>query len=147
MYILMSFVDYSFYSWIAFWTVTSTWLQIGDMCLCLQLTACVHGSAAMMYPMHWQHVYIPVLPQHLLDYCWWVCWLSPRLQTCCVTWGILSTQLNIRIKTQTVHTHQVQYSISSECTKVYTWFFKFGPHFIIFFDSLCVYTNPQHAYL
>ncbi|XP_061732742.1 DENN domain-containing protein 1A [Nerophis ophidion] len=33
------------------------------------LTACVHGSAAMIYPMHWQHVYIPVLPQHLLDYC------------------------------------------------------------------------------
>ncbi|KAL0965107.1 hypothetical protein UPYG_G00276890 [Umbra pygmaea] len=33
------------------------------------LTACVHGSAALMYPMYWQHVYIPVLPQHLLDYC------------------------------------------------------------------------------
>ncbi|XP_008421307.1 DENN domain-containing protein 1A isoform X3 [Poecilia reticulata] len=33
------------------------------------LTACVHGSAAMLYPMYWQHVYIPVLPQHLLDYC------------------------------------------------------------------------------
>ncbi|XP_026028669.1 DENN domain-containing protein 1A isoform X1 [Astatotilapia calliptera] len=33
------------------------------------LTACVHGSAAMLFPMHWQHVYIPVLPQHLLDYC------------------------------------------------------------------------------
>ncbi|XP_074546327.1 DENN domain-containing protein 1A isoform X2 [Halichoeres trimaculatus] len=33
------------------------------------LTACIHGSAAMMYPMYWQHVYIPVLPQHLLDYC------------------------------------------------------------------------------
>ncbi|XP_015259376.1 PREDICTED: DENN domain-containing protein 1A-like, partial [Cyprinodon variegatus] len=33
------------------------------------LTACVHGSAALLYPMHWQHVYIPVLPQHLLDYC------------------------------------------------------------------------------
>ncbi|XP_068191708.1 DENN domain-containing protein 1A isoform X2 [Antennarius striatus] len=33
------------------------------------LTACVHGSAAMLYPMHWQHVYIPVLPPHLLDYC------------------------------------------------------------------------------
>uniref|UniRef100_A0A1A8GKL6 DENN/MADD domain containing 1A n=3 Tax=Nothobranchius korthausae TaxID=1143690 RepID=A0A1A8GKL6_9TELE len=33
------------------------------------LTACVHGSAAILYPMHWQHVYIPVLPQHLLDYC------------------------------------------------------------------------------
>ncbi|XP_023816287.1 DENN domain-containing protein 1A isoform X2 [Oryzias latipes] len=33
------------------------------------LTACIHGSAAMLQPMHWQHVYIPVLPQHLLDYC------------------------------------------------------------------------------
>ncbi|KAM4615328.1 DENN domain-containing protein 1A [Polymixia lowei] len=33
------------------------------------LTACVHGSAAMLYPMYWQHVYIPVLPQHLVDYC------------------------------------------------------------------------------
>ncbi|XP_047228782.1 DENN domain-containing protein 1A isoform X3 [Girardinichthys multiradiatus] len=33
------------------------------------LTACVHGSAAMLFPMYWQHVYIPVLPQHLLDYC------------------------------------------------------------------------------
>ncbi|OBS71091.1 hypothetical protein A6R68_00368, partial [Neotoma lepida] len=34
------------------------------------LTACIHGSAAMLYPMYWQHVYIPVLPPHLLDYCW-----------------------------------------------------------------------------
>uniref|UniRef100_A0A8C3AY21 DENN domain containing 1A n=1 Tax=Cyclopterus lumpus TaxID=8103 RepID=A0A8C3AY21_CYCLU len=33
------------------------------------LTACIHGSTTMLYPMHWQHVYIPVLPQHLLDYC------------------------------------------------------------------------------
>ncbi|KAK5851611.1 hypothetical protein PBY51_023151 [Eleginops maclovinus] len=33
------------------------------------LTACVHGSTAMLFPMHWQHVYIPVLPPHLLDYC------------------------------------------------------------------------------
>ncbi|XP_076836915.1 DENN domain-containing protein 1A isoform X6 [Brachyhypopomus gauderio] len=33
------------------------------------LTACVHGTAAMLYPMYWQHVYIPVLPQHLIDYC------------------------------------------------------------------------------
>ncbi|KAJ7332390.1 hypothetical protein JRQ81_014570 [Phrynocephalus forsythii] len=33
------------------------------------LTACVHGSAALLYPMHWQHIYIPVLPPHLLDYC------------------------------------------------------------------------------
>ncbi|XP_062410946.1 DENN domain-containing protein 1A isoform X4 [Sardina pilchardus] len=33
------------------------------------LTACVHGAAALLYPMYWQHVYIPVLPQHLVDYC------------------------------------------------------------------------------
>ncbi|KAL6090202.1 hypothetical protein STEG23_036018 [Scotinomys teguina] len=33
------------------------------------MTACIHGSAAMLYPMYWQHVYIPVLPPHLLDYC------------------------------------------------------------------------------
>ncbi|XP_060220377.1 DENN domain-containing protein 1B isoform X3 [Meriones unguiculatus] len=33
------------------------------------LTACLHGSAALLYPMHWQHIYIPVLPPHLLDYC------------------------------------------------------------------------------
>ncbi|TNM92511.1 hypothetical protein fugu_019523 [Takifugu bimaculatus] len=33
------------------------------------LTACVHGAAALLCPMFWQHVYIPVLPQHLLDYC------------------------------------------------------------------------------
>ncbi|XP_041091766.1 DENN domain-containing protein 1B [Polyodon spathula] len=33
------------------------------------LTACVHASAAMLYPMYWQHIYIPVLPPHLLDYC------------------------------------------------------------------------------
>ncbi|XP_062892149.1 DENN domain-containing protein 1B-like isoform X1 [Mobula hypostoma] len=33
------------------------------------LTACVHGSSAMLYPMYWQHIYIPVLPPHLLDYC------------------------------------------------------------------------------
>ncbi|XP_032883875.1 DENN domain-containing protein 1B isoform X1 [Amblyraja radiata] len=33
------------------------------------LTACVHASAAMIYPMYWQHIYIPVLPSHLLDYC------------------------------------------------------------------------------
>uniref|UniRef100_A0A673HNK8 DENN domain-containing protein 1A-like n=1 Tax=Sinocyclocheilus rhinocerous TaxID=307959 RepID=A0A673HNK8_9TELE len=33
------------------------------------LTACVHGAATMLYPMYWQHVYIPVLPQHLIDYC------------------------------------------------------------------------------
>uniref|UniRef100_A0A1A8NQN9 DENN/MADD domain containing 1B n=1 Tax=Nothobranchius pienaari TaxID=704102 RepID=A0A1A8NQN9_9TELE len=33
------------------------------------LTACVHGAAVMLYPMYWQHIFIPVLPPHLLDYC------------------------------------------------------------------------------
>uniref|UniRef100_A0A3Q2D1Q6 UDENN domain-containing protein n=1 Tax=Cyprinodon variegatus TaxID=28743 RepID=A0A3Q2D1Q6_CYPVA len=34
------------------------------------LTACVHGAAALLFPMYWQHIFIPVLPPHLLDYCW-----------------------------------------------------------------------------
>uniref|UniRef100_F6VW57 UDENN domain-containing protein n=1 Tax=Ornithorhynchus anatinus TaxID=9258 RepID=F6VW57_ORNAN len=34
------------------------------------LTACIHASASLLYPMQWQHVYIPTLPPHLLDYCW-----------------------------------------------------------------------------
>ncbi|XP_076698754.1 DENN domain-containing protein 1B-like [Callospermophilus lateralis] len=33
------------------------------------LTACLHGLAALLYPMYWQYIYIPVLPPHLLDYC------------------------------------------------------------------------------
>ncbi|XP_056426220.1 DENN domain-containing protein 1B-like [Hyla sarda] len=33
------------------------------------LTACVHASAGVLYPMYWQHIYIPTLPPHLLDYC------------------------------------------------------------------------------
>ncbi|XP_032382043.1 DENN domain-containing protein 1B isoform X1 [Etheostoma spectabile] len=33
------------------------------------LTACVHGAAALLFPMYWQHIFIPVLPSHLLDYC------------------------------------------------------------------------------
>ncbi|KAJ8362950.1 hypothetical protein SKAU_G00117810 [Synaphobranchus kaupii] len=33
------------------------------------LTACVHACSAMLYPMYWQHIFIPVLPPHLLDYC------------------------------------------------------------------------------
>ncbi|XP_058887770.1 DENN domain-containing protein 1B-like isoform X2 [Acipenser ruthenus] len=33
------------------------------------LTACVHGSTALLYPLFWQHIYIPVLPPQLLDYC------------------------------------------------------------------------------
>ncbi|XP_031666989.1 DENN domain-containing protein 1B isoform X2 [Oncorhynchus kisutch] len=33
------------------------------------LTACVHALSAVLYPMYWQHIFIPVLPPHLLDYC------------------------------------------------------------------------------
>uniref|UniRef100_A0A3Q4I260 DENN domain containing 1B n=1 Tax=Neolamprologus brichardi TaxID=32507 RepID=A0A3Q4I260_NEOBR len=33
------------------------------------LTACVHGAAALLFPLYWQHIFIPVLPPHLLDYC------------------------------------------------------------------------------
>ncbi|KAK7161092.1 hypothetical protein R3I94_003927 [Phoxinus phoxinus] len=33
------------------------------------LTACVHACNGMLFPMYWQHIYIPVLPPHLLDYC------------------------------------------------------------------------------
>ncbi|XP_053320709.1 DENN domain-containing protein 1C [Spea bombifrons] len=32
------------------------------------LTACVHASAGLLYPMYWQHIFIPTLPPHLLDY-------------------------------------------------------------------------------
>ncbi|XP_047435130.1 DENN domain-containing protein 1B isoform X2 [Mugil cephalus] len=33
------------------------------------LTSCVHALCAVLYPMYWQHIFIPVLPPHLLDYC------------------------------------------------------------------------------
>ncbi|XP_005095262.2 DENN domain-containing protein 1B isoform X2 [Aplysia californica] len=33
-----------------------------------RLTACIHAAEALLYPMHWQHLYIPVLPAHLIDY-------------------------------------------------------------------------------
>lgn len=46
------------------------WLLTVVILCTFQLTACLHGSAALLYPMHWQHIYIPVLPPHLLDYCW-----------------------------------------------------------------------------
>nr|XP_019566323.1 PREDICTED: DENN domain-containing protein 1C isoform X1 [Rhinolophus sinicus]XP_019566324.1 PREDICTED: DENN domain-containing protein 1C isoform X1 [Rhinolophus sinicus] len=32
------------------------------------LTSCVHASCALLYPMTWEHVLIPTLPPHLLDY-------------------------------------------------------------------------------
>ncbi|XP_063065929.1 DENN domain-containing protein 1B [Engraulis encrasicolus] len=33
------------------------------------LTACVHACSGILFPMYWQHIFIPVLPPHLLDYC------------------------------------------------------------------------------
>ncbi|XP_017195569.1 DENN domain-containing protein 1C isoform X2 [Oryctolagus cuniculus] len=33
------------------------------------LTSCVHASCGLLYPMRWEHVLIPTLPPHLLDYC------------------------------------------------------------------------------
>ncbi|CAN0341987.1 unnamed protein product [Lampetra fluviatilis] len=33
------------------------------------LSSCVHALALLLYPMSWQHVYIPLLPPHLLEYC------------------------------------------------------------------------------
>ncbi|XP_077380805.1 DENN domain-containing protein 1B isoform X2 [Festucalex cinctus] len=38
-------------------------------CKLSTLTSCVHALGALLYPMHWQHIFIPVLPPHLLDYC------------------------------------------------------------------------------
>ncbi|KPP67376.1 DENN domain-containing protein 1C-like, partial [Scleropages formosus] len=50
----------------------STCLKSADWPSCTvssQLTACVHACSAMLFPMYWQHIFIPVLPPHLLDYC------------------------------------------------------------------------------
>lgn len=33
-----------------------------------RLSACVQAANATLFPMSWQHIYIPVLPKHLVDY-------------------------------------------------------------------------------
>ncbi len=33
------------------------------------LSSCVNALSSLLYPFSWQHVFIPVLPQSLLDYC------------------------------------------------------------------------------
>ena len=33
-----------------------------------RLSACVQAANTLIYPMFWQHIFIPVLPQHLMDY-------------------------------------------------------------------------------
>ncbi|XP_076436469.1 uncharacterized protein LOC143275989 isoform X2 [Babylonia areolata] len=32
-----------------------------------RITACVHASEALLFPMHWQHLFIPLLPSHVVD--------------------------------------------------------------------------------
>lgn len=33
-----------------------------------RLSACIQAANSLIYPMYWQHIFIPVLPNHLLDY-------------------------------------------------------------------------------
>eukprot|EP00127_Corallochytrium_limacisporum_P001595 Clim_evm6s68 gene=Clim_evmTU6s68 len=33
-----------------------------------QVTACVRACSALLYPLEWQHVFIPILPEDLVDY-------------------------------------------------------------------------------
>jgi len=33
------------------------------------LTAVIHGSVSLLYPMQWQHIFVPILPPSLLPYC------------------------------------------------------------------------------
>lgn len=33
-----------------------------------RLSACVQAANAVLYPMNWQHIFIPVLPMSLIDY-------------------------------------------------------------------------------
>ncbi|CAL4065623.1 unnamed protein product, partial [Meganyctiphanes norvegica] len=33
-----------------------------------RLSACVQAANSVIYPMQWQHIFIPVLPEHLVDY-------------------------------------------------------------------------------
>lgn len=33
-----------------------------------RLSACVQAANATLFPMSWQHIFIPILPRHLVDY-------------------------------------------------------------------------------
>ena len=33
-----------------------------------RLSNCVHGLTTLLFPLSWQHIFVPVLPPHLLDY-------------------------------------------------------------------------------
>lgn len=54
----------------------------------VQLTSCVHALSAVLYPMCWQHIFIPVLPPHLLDYCWWVIQIQPYSPFVSLCWHV-----------------------------------------------------------
>ncbi|KAK6191595.1 hypothetical protein SNE40_003242 [Patella caerulea] len=49
------------------------------------LTQAIHAIVALLYPFHWQHIYIPILPVAMLDVC---CSPTPYLI------GILTSHLN-----------------------------------------------------
>ena len=34
-----------------------------------KLSACVNGAVGLLNPFSWQHVFIPVLPNSMIDYC------------------------------------------------------------------------------
>ena len=33
-----------------------------------RLTGCVQAANSLLYPMQWQHIYIPILPKQLIEY-------------------------------------------------------------------------------
>eukprot|EP00117_Sycon_ciliatum_P020443 scpid18653/ scgid18214/ DENN domain-containing protein 1A; Connecdenn len=33
------------------------------------VSACVHGAASLLYPLNWQHIFVPIMPTKLIDYC------------------------------------------------------------------------------
>jgi hypothetical protein len=33
-----------------------------------RLTGCVQAANSLIYPMQWQHIFIPILPKNLIDY-------------------------------------------------------------------------------
>lgn len=70
-----------------FWCELSKWLAdwlCVVLSLCSTLSSCVHAVVALLYPLSWQHTFIPVLPTSMVDI---VCCPTPFLV------GILSSSL------------------------------------------------------
>ena len=59
------------------------WITL--MFYCSMLSQTIHALASLLYPFRWQHTYIPVLPESMLDVC---CSPTPYII------GILSSQLS-----------------------------------------------------